>query len=283
MNLVENFEEGLNDGRIEGPGWTLIRDILVELKASKDWPSLQTLNSLLGDGHLLTECGIKFGEQPYFPSRRRNRVGKKLSYETYIFEEGFIPTRDRSWHDFFNALIWRTLPRAKLELSKAQRAAQTERQLKSISQRSSLEDCLTMFDEGGIFTVVSPEIAPVLKSAACGAQESEKVKIFREFGAELHIFGHGILEGIVGGDRGTRAICFVVPEISSEKSLEAGNTEQMKRDSSRQIRGNGHLESRSTILDIALADFIKKIARGMIPPKNFGGYPIDALSAADLF
>jgi Protein of unknown function (DUF3025) len=257
--LPINIGDGLIPGRIDSPGWSLYRDHLAFLRLAEPWPTLQTFNALLGPEHPLRTKGIQFEAQPYFPRRRRNRQGKKLSYETYIFEQGFIPTRDASWHDLFNAVIWSTLPLAKLALSQAQRQAQQDRIKNAVPQRSPLEDCLTMFDEGGVFTVVDASLASELQIAARDAREDEKIAIFRKNRAEMHIFGHGILEGIVGGDRGTRAICFVVPRPEMATPPVGG----------------------SAILDFALAGFIQEISAGRIPPRGFGGYPIDSLSAPE--
>ena len=44
-----------------------------------------------------------------------------VAYEEHIFKTGCVPTRD-NLHDFFNALIWLTYPRIKVQLNTLQAA-----------------------------------------------------------------------------------------------------------------------------------------------------------------
>jgi hypothetical protein len=104
---------------------------------------------------------------------------------------GVVPTRARNWHDFLNALVWATFPRAK--------AALHRRQLDLIlawippgatalpNARTPAQDTLALLDEGGILWLQD------------GEQEA------------LIPFGHGLLEGIVLAAPAMVPRAFVLP------------------------------------------------------------------------
>ncbi|WP_017445337.1 DUF3025 domain-containing protein [Gayadomonas joobiniege] len=68
-------------------------------------------------------------------------------YEDFIYRVKQIPTRNSSWHDFFNACIWGLFPNSKQALNH-QHIEQIQRH--GSSQRSRKRDILTQFDECGI-------------------------------------------------------------------------------------------------------------------------------------
>jgi hypothetical protein len=75
-----------------------------------------------------------------------------LGYEQRIADSGCVATRDASWHDSFNALIWLAFPQTK--------AAMNHRHCERIScspgggvGRGPVRDALTQFDEDGLILV----------------------------------------------------------------------------------------------------------------------------------
>ena len=89
--------------------------------------------------------------------------GSGLSYEERIYWLGEVETRPGVWHDAFNAMVWLAFPRSKAALNARQHhalVAQTGAQVGTQqavcgSQRGTLRDSLTQFDECGAVVVCS--------------------------------------------------------------------------------------------------------------------------------
>jgi len=104
-------------------------------------------------------------------------------YDDEIVERRRVPSRERSWHDFLNMLVWATFPRAKTALHRRQREAVARaRSLNPAAPRRDRGgDALAMLDEGGVLAV----------------------------GSKRLVFGHALYEHLVAGERNVPA--FVVP------------------------------------------------------------------------
>lgn len=90
------------------------------------------------------------------PPKRRGRVDQAaidLIYDERIFVRGEVPSRPSNWHDFFNMLVWVTLPKTKVAINARQRTALRARVSPGMahlpSARSREQDLLAIFDEGG--------------------------------------------------------------------------------------------------------------------------------------
>jgi hypothetical protein len=96
-----------------------------------------------------------------------------------------VPTRPRSWHDFLNALVWATFPRAKLALHTRQHEELSARMTPDArtlpSSRSRVHDALALLDEGGVVLL---------------GDGRRRVGI---------VFGHALYEGLVLGVRALAA------------------------------------------------------------------------------
>ena len=110
--------------------------------------------------------------------RRREKppVDPESMYDASIVR-GVVPTRARCWHDYLNALVWVTFPRAKAALHARQyamiRAWATPGAPSLPNARTREQDAVALIDEGGV----------VVLSAA---------------GREVAIpFGHALFEGLV--------------------------------------------------------------------------------------
>ena len=90
-----------------------------------------------------------------------------------------VPSRERSWHDFANALVWGTFPRAKAALHRRQAALVAARidpgAARLPAHRTREQDGLAMIDEGGVLALAAPAAERWL------------------------VFGHAIYEGFVLG------------------------------------------------------------------------------------
>jgi hypothetical protein len=91
------------------------------------------------------------------PRRRAAPLDPRALYDARITLEGVVPTRERSWHDFMNALVWGTFPRAKRALHARQHAAIAARiapGARTLPPARTRElDALALLDEGGVVLI----------------------------------------------------------------------------------------------------------------------------------
>jgi len=93
----------------------------------------------------------------FVPPRAAN--GDRAYYELHIAATGEVETRERNWHDLFNALVWITFPRAKARINEQHAAMLEAGGARESRSRSPARDALTLFDEGGIAVASSsPEL-----------------------------------------------------------------------------------------------------------------------------
>jgi hypothetical protein len=93
--------------------------------------------------------------------------------------QGVVPTRPGNWHDFLNALVWATFPRAKAALHRRQHALIRSwippGATRLPNARTREQDALALLDEGGILLLqATGQRAPIP-------------------------FGHGFFEGLALG------------------------------------------------------------------------------------
>lgn len=143
------------------------------------------------------------------------------SYERAV-ARGYIPTRDRSWHDVFNVLTFIRYPRAKralharvLELQQG-RLARGQR-----GKREPEEDALTILDEAVLLIIGSTADLEVVREIR---QRGDLEGLHREIlGRGLHVscFGHALLEHVQLGRRPIGAgVLEVTLEGAEDSSLE---------------------------------------------------------------
>jgi Protein of unknown function (DUF3025) len=104
-----------------------------------DWPTLAQLNAAMPIG------------DKSFVAQDRSLLDDGLHYETRIAERGQIATRERNWHDLFNAMIWCRYPAIKRVLN-AQQCAHIATM--GGAQRDRAQYALTQFDEAGAIVCV---------------------------------------------------------------------------------------------------------------------------------
>ena len=145
-----------------------------------DFPPIEALVDVF-------ECepGVRF--VPAAPRRRRGAaVDTRLLYDARIAIDREVPTRQRCWHDFMNALVWGTFPSAKSALHARQHRAITERLAHDARKlppaRTRELDALALLDEGGVVVL---SLDPPRKAGSVD-------------GATI-VFGHAICESLVLG------------------------------------------------------------------------------------
>jgi hypothetical protein len=149
--------------------------------------------------------------------RRRAAVDAQTLYDGRVTLEAVVPTRPRCWHDFMNALVWGTFPKAKRALHARQHRAIAERLAPgatTLPPRSPELDALALLDEGGIAVLCTdPERARRrLRAREPGALEAEVAS-----GAAVAvIFGHAIYESLALGVAPAVAAAIVLPRDASE-------------------------------------------------------------------
>ncbi len=111
----------------------------------KDWPQLDDLEKLFQ----LYNINIKPVAQDDKPTCFEDH------YEPRIFLKKELQTRNENWHDFFNAMIWLQFPNIKKSLNQLHFYAAKAR--KAGSNRSTLENAITLFDECGCVIVSDRE------------------------------------------------------------------------------------------------------------------------------
>jgi Protein of unknown function (DUF3025) len=153
----------------------------------RDWPDVVAYDAWTGALTRAAARPLVFRDAP------RPSVAARGGYDRFIHETGHIPTRPRSWHDFFNACIWTRLPRAKLAVHSLQLA---ESRARTGPGRTRRQDWLTHFDECGVVLVSTcrrllDRVATLDWQAAFVDERDMFVKTVR-----VYCFGHAILEAL---------------------------------------------------------------------------------------
>jgi hypothetical protein len=120
-----------------------------------------------------------------------------VAYEAYISQTGGVPTRD-NLHDFFNALVWLTFPRIKVQLNALQ-AAEIERSATQNpdAPRGKVRDAATIFDENAVLLVTSDqELVTALRSHDWLEAFHVRRDEFNQRCA-IFLFGHALMEKLV--------------------------------------------------------------------------------------
>jgi DUF3025 family protein len=118
--------------------------ILAAAAGWSDWPDVSAYDAWSDELVRRAERVLSFREVA------KASVIASGGYDLHIRDTGHIPTRPRSWHDFFNACIWARFPRAKLALHAAMLR---EFEWRSEAGRTRRQDWLTHFDECGVLVV----------------------------------------------------------------------------------------------------------------------------------
>ena len=164
------------------PFWEDYRDGLLGLDG-ESFPDARKLNTLL-------PVGLRSGgERPirFVPANQLPGV----NYEEHIFRTGEVSTREKSWHDLFNALVWSRFPSLKVAMN-----AVHFRELGSgrEGRRGKQRDALTLLDESGVIVVSS---TMEYLDALAGR---DWMSVFRDNASAWHseikvfVLGHALLE-----------------------------------------------------------------------------------------
>lgn len=125
-----------------------------------------------------------------------------VAYEAFISATGGVPTRE-NLHDFFNALVWLSFPKVKVQLNALQ-SAEIERATKgevnrtgSHANRGRVRDAATIFDENAALLVVSDEgLIEEFRSHHWHKVFVNQRHVF-DGECEVWLFGHALMEKLI--------------------------------------------------------------------------------------
>lgn len=114
------------------------------LLSNNEFPTPDLLNKLIAQHH-------KHWQGPLFKGQSQFLDEDQRYYETIISEDGVVPTREQSWHDLFNALIWLQFPKTKYLLN-----ALHINDIKTygVNPRTARRNRITHFDECGVVLAI---------------------------------------------------------------------------------------------------------------------------------
>jgi hypothetical protein len=173
-------------------------------QAHPDTPLHETLNHCLSNP-------MRFVSQSSLPSG--------VAYEQFIFDIQQCPTRD-GLHDFFNALYWDQFPRTKARLNQLQ--AEQIAQLGSVTQRGTVRDALTVFDENGALLIAPPPLWEALIAMDWQRLFVTLRPLWQQ--ARLIPFGHALLEKLVQPRKPITAHVYMARFTIENIAIEAINT-----------------------------------------------------------
>lgn len=166
------------------PPYAHLQPLLGSVQGS-DWPDLGTLNHLAACRNLRNATGLPVRFAP-----QTSRCGQH-DYECGIHASGWVPSRERNWHDLFNALTWLAFPATKAALNAVHRAA-----LPQGVNRTSASDAATLFDESGLVLVGEDEsLTQLLVERRWQEALLDRRGDWRRMRA--YVIGHAVLEKLL--------------------------------------------------------------------------------------
>jgi hypothetical protein len=183
-----------------------LREVASYFSGHERWPEVEDLNRVSAnlDRHNARGLPLRFEAQSA-------KCGQR-DYETQIHDYARVPTRRESWHDFINALVWLSWPRAKAALNAVQASALG---VAHGGRRGARSDAATLFDESGLVLVAPDgELAELLRARRWRAAFWERRPLWKS--ARLYLVGHALLEKQLAGQAGITGKCLYVPGVAPE-------------------------------------------------------------------
>lgn len=183
-----------------------------------DWPALAQLNAYAEQQNLRNVIGMPVRFSPQYSACGQH------DYETGIHASGLVPSRERNWHDLFNALTWLAFPATKAALNGVHQTTL----LRGLN-RLPASDAATLFDESGlILSGQDDSIAQLLASRRWREAFITRRADWRQL--KVHVIGHAVLEKLLSPWPGITAKCLYI-RTSADcdlKSLDAAIAEQWR-------------------------------------------------------
>ena len=208
-----------------------------------------------------------------------------VAYEEHIYETGQISTRNNSWHDLLNALVWSRFPHLKAAMN-TQHYREIQKQKGTV--RGRLRDALTLWDESGVIIASSdPGVLDALAQRNWNHVFRDCVSTWDE-DTQVFVCGHALLEKFLNPYKAITAHALLVQ--TAEKPLKSNRLElllALDRNLASNLQGGQLIKSTRDLSPIPLAgipgwwmdgeqgdDFYKDSRVFRHPPENFVAAPI---------
>lgn len=192
------------------PEFWHIDAVLEDFARHEVWPDLEVWGEKAVGVTNTQGAPVRF--VAHAPRKRGGAWTLDSMYDAHIFLRGEVPSRPCNWHDFFNMAIWRTFPKAKAAINRAQWEA-LQRWLPGTSgaklpgARRPEQDTLALLDEGGV-------IVAVTGSSDAQLSEEDAATAIANGRATVILFGHALLEHVVTGHGEVRGASVVLSRES---------------------------------------------------------------------
>jgi len=190
--------------------WPLIPDAVNFVESFNQWPALSDYQKYLD--HTAQPITTRSQQPLAIVPQGENPQQFSDGYEPRIFLKGELQTRQASWHDFFQVLVWKLFPKTKSILNELHFNAIKDRMYSSSTpqQRTILENTLTQFDEcGGIIISTDDELLKMI-------QQFDWHSLFWKNRSRLEqqlkciVFGHAIYEKALNPYIGLTSHCILL-------------------------------------------------------------------------
>lgn len=176
------------------PWFTPYRSLGEQIAQSQDWRA--ALNECAAGMGLANHRNlpIRFVPQASLPAG--------TAYEAFISATGGVPTRD-NLHDFFNALVWLTFSRIKIQLNALQAAEIAGAPNVPATgdshgvRRGKVRDAATIFDENAAVLVVRDSTWIEALRAHRWSELFVARRTQFESCCQVHLFGHALMEKLI--------------------------------------------------------------------------------------
>ncbi len=182
MSLVKNISDEFDPEFIEKS------NVFADLTPFSflQWPSVDQLMALLPE-----DTNNAMGTKITMHSQYSGLPDPEMGYEERIYKTGVISTREKNWHDLFNAYIWCLFPMTKTLLNELH---MKELKVQSGKKRTPARDAITHLDESGVIVVsTDPIFFQQLKN-----HQWQNIFVDRknEWWSKVscYVFGHGLYE-----------------------------------------------------------------------------------------
>lgn len=190
----------------------------------RDWPSVDALNA-----------ARPAGMRERFVAQTHELLADGLHYEQRVANRSEIATRERNWHDLFNALVWLRHPALKRALNARQVA---EIASMGPKQRSRAQCALTHFDEAGVVVALrDPALLALWDAHDWHGLFWRERAAWLDGRIRVEVFGHALLEHaltpeklLVGKALVVTATAAMPPPLAGEACAQAIRETRLLRD-----------------------------------------------------
>ncbi len=138
------------------------------------FPTATELNAVVTQFHPKWEGPLFKGQSTFSDNESRY-------YETIISEDNVVPTREESWHDLFNALIWLQFPQTKKLLNELH---VEDIKQHGVTPRTPRRNRITHFDECGVVIALeAPAESEWNPSSATNTQKEQLTRFLSQLAA----------------------------------------------------------------------------------------------------